>query len=103
MQKISFKAFGCVAFCVGALFTDIAFAFDVNAIKSVVNDGVAVLQSNQSVTDGGWGSLEDLAYVNTAAAVEALRAANQRNGAYYGGVAWLENHNANNIDLTTKK
>ncbi|BFM17606.1 hypothetical protein R50073_37890 [Maricurvus nonylphenolicus] len=42
-------------------------------------------------------------YVYTAASIEALRAANQRNGSYYSGLAWLENHSAHNTDLTSRK
>jgi hypothetical protein len=103
MQKIGFKGISVVALFTCSLLTHVAFALDVSAIKTTVNNGVSILQSSQSVTDGGWGSLENLAYVNTAAAVEALRAANQRNGVYYAGVAWLENHNANNVDINTKK
>ncbi|RYY73346.1 MAG: hypothetical protein EOO52_18265 [Gammaproteobacteria bacterium] len=102
-KSIIYKGLICIAFSASSLFASSAFALDVNTVKTTVNNGVSVLQSTQSATDGGWSSLEDLAYVNTAAAIEALRAANQRNGAYYGGVAWLENHNANNTDLNAKK
>ncbi len=103
MQLIKFKALGRIVAFAGSIVGSSAFALDVNAVKTAVGNGVAILQTKQSVTDGGWGSLDDLAYPNTVAAVEALRAANQRTGTYYAGVAWLENHNATNVDLGAKK
>ncbi len=78
-------------------------AYDDVAVEIAISNGLSVLQTEQDITEGNWGSEEGLEYINTVAAVEALRSTNQRNNVYYNGVAWLENHNSANADLTSRK
>ena len=79
------------------------FALDTVATESAIENGIIVLELQQNISEGGWGTVDGLDYIYTAAAVEALRSSNQRNGVYYSGLAWLENHNAKNIDLEARK
>lgn len=79
------------------------FALDTAGAESAIVDGIAMLESQQNITEGSWASVRGLDYVYTAAAIEALRSASRRNGAYYSGLAWLENHNASNTDLEARK
>ena len=79
------------------------FALDTTATETAIEHGIFTLEIQQNISEGGWGSVDGLDYIYTAAAVEALRASNERNGTYYSGLAWLENHNANNIDLEARK
>ncbi|MBV1878741.1 MAG: hypothetical protein KUG79_13960 [Pseudomonadales bacterium] len=78
-------------------------ALDATSAASAVENGVSLLESTQDITEGGWGKAEGLDYIYTAASVEALKAANQRTGSYYSGIAWLENQHANNVDLKARK
>jgi hypothetical protein len=78
-------------------------ALNTSSAATAVNSGIAYLSERQSVTEGGWGDVEGPSYTYTAAAVTALRSANRRTGAYYSGIAWLENHNAANVDGMSRK
>jgi len=79
------------------------YGLDTVASEQAISNGIAFLEAQQDITEGGWGMGQGLDYVYTAAAVEAMRINNQRNGAYYSGLAWLENHHANNNDLEARK
>lgn len=79
------------------------YALDQVAAQEAIDNAVVILDIEQDISVGSWGPSEGLKYVYTAAAVEALKASNQRSGSYYGGIAWLENHNANNVDLKARK
>lgn len=79
------------------------FALDVAVTQNAINAGVELLETQQNISEGGWGNASGVDYVYTSSAVEALRSANQNTGAYYSGVAWLENHHANNNDLKARK
>lgn len=97
MKKLFFiMIFGLVA-------PDYALALNTSSATTAVNNGIAYLSERQSVTEGGWGDVEGPSYTYTAAAVTALRSANRRTGAYYSGIAWLENHNAANVDGMSRK
>lgn len=72
-------------------------------VRNAISSGVDELAFQQNSSVGSWGNAQGLDYIYTASAVEALRSANQRTGAYYSGIAWLENHHANNTDLTARK
>jgi hypothetical protein len=80
-----------------------ALALDLVVAQSAIDSGVELLETQQNISEGGWGNAIGVDYVYTSSAVEALRSANQNTGAYYGGVAWLENHHANNNDLKARK
>ena len=88
---------------ISGLHINVGFAIDTVEAETAINNGVAMLEVQQDITEGGWTDYEGLDYVYTAAAVEALRATNQRTGAYYSGIAWLENHHARNNDLEARK
>ncbi|MDP2788300.1 MAG: hypothetical protein Q8O79_09545 [Pseudomonadota bacterium] len=53
--------------------------------------------------DGSWGSVEEVKILYTSEAVQALAATNERNGAYWSGIAWLENQAAGNIDYSARR
>lgn len=76
-----------------------SLALNSTSATTAVNSGIAYLSERQSVTEGGWGDVEGPSYAYTAAAVAALRSANRRTG----GIAWLENHNAANVDGMSRK
>jgi hypothetical protein len=78
-------------------------ALDSVVAQSTIDSGVELLETQQNISEGGWGNASGVDYVYTSSAVEALRSANQNTGAYYSGVAWLENHHANNNDLKARK
>jgi hypothetical protein len=91
------------AICMAVIQSNASLALDTALAQSAIDDGVVLLEAQQDVTGGGWGDSDGLNYVYTASAVEALHSANQRTGAYYSGIAWIENHNANNTDLEARK
>lgn len=63
--------------------------------------GVQWISGNQNA-DGSWG--DDAAkHVYTAEVVRALRAAGQKNYAYFQGIAWLENHQGANFDFSSRQ
>jgi hypothetical protein len=101
MKKTKFAAL--LAIFVSGMQVNTSFALDAVAAQSAIDNGIVMLDIQQDITEGSWGSPDGLDYVYTAAAVEALRAANQRSGSYYSGVAWLENHHAKNNDLEARK
>ncbi len=78
-------------------------ALDFGNARNALDAGVANLESLQGIDDGSWGDDPNLIYIRTAMAVQALESANNRTGSYYNGLAWLENRNANNTDLKTRK
>lgn len=92
-----------VVVLVGILISSKSMALNSSSAAAAVNNGIAYLQERQSVTEGGWGDIEGPSYTYTAAALTALRSANRRTGAYYSGIAWLENHNAANVDGMSRK
>jgi hypothetical protein len=67
------------------------------------NNGAAWLTQQRNVADGSWGASGAVKYVQTSEAVLALRALNQQNSAYYGGIAWLGNHAPGNVDFTARR
>lgn len=90
-------------FGLAALLAVPASAFDTTAASSALDSAVGYLDNRQHQSDGGWGESDGLRYVSTAAAVDALYAANRRGGSYYSGIAWLENHSARNTDGQARK
>src|SRR5690606_14993300 len=92
------KSAALLVAAVSIIYAAPGWSLDSTAAENAIDSGVAVLQNQQSITEGSWSSVPGMDYIYTAAAVEALRAAGSGKGAYYSGVAWLENHNANNND-----
>lgn len=72
------------------------------AYETNIQGSVAWLSAQQNA-DGSWGAGEAVQSVFTAEAVQALGAAGARNGAYYAGLTWLENHAAPNHDLASRR
>lgn len=60
-----------------------------------------VLQRN--LVDGSWASADDLRFIQTAEAVTALAALNRRTPEFYGGLVWLQNHQADNADFIARR
>ncbi len=59
--------------------------------------------SSQQNPDGSWGSISSEKFILTVEAVQALRATDERQHAYYSGLTWLENHAATNLDYATRR
>ncbi len=67
------------------------------------SDQAATWLSAQQNADGSWGASTQEHVLYTVEAVQALRAAGQRNGAYFKGITWLENHAADNADYGARR
>jgi len=85
----------------GLLFSSVVCADEI-ANRASLNSATdwLVQQQNQ---DGSWGNDENIRYLNTSAVVNSLKASNNYNAAYHTGIAWLENHSANNVDYISRK
>lgn len=70
---------------------------------AAINSGATWLTQQRNLDDGSWGSSDAVKYLQTSEAVMALGALNQLSPAYYGGVAWLGNHEPSNIDFTSRR
>jgi hypothetical protein len=93
------RTFLRTAFCVACLgLSSHSFAI----YEAEISQASAWLISQQNA-DGSWGSLPTEQFVATAEAVKALRASGLRNGAYYRGVTWLENHAGDNTDYDVRR
>ena len=68
-----------------------------------INSGYAInwLAAHQN-PDGSWGASETEQFINTVETVQALLASANRNAAYLKGIAWLENHAADNSDFLAR-
>jgi len=82
------------AFCVPAAYATLATSS---------SNGASWLTLQRNVDDGSWGASDAVKYVQTSEAVIALRALNQQGMAYFGGLAWLANHEPANIDFTARR
>jgi len=60
------------------------------------------LEAQQSA-DGSWGSADGNKAHYTGEAVAAFRSFHRINGAYFGGVTWMENHDFPNLDAKGRK
>ncbi len=67
------------------------------------SSGASWLTLQRNVDDGSWGATDAVKYVQTSEAVMALRALNQQGAAYFGGLAWLANHEPANVDFTARR
>jgi Dockerin type I domain/Putative metal-binding motif/Thrombospondin type 3 repeat/Prenyltransferase and squalene oxidase repeat len=72
------------------------------ANRIALNSAITWLKQQQN-PDGSWGTDKHLYYVITSSAVESLKASNHYSSEYYAGIAWLENHNASNVDFLSRK
>lgn len=57
------------------------------------------LQQNE---DGSWGGTDNVRFIQTVEAVQALRASGTRSAVYYRGLTWLQNHSADNADFNAR-
>lgn len=92
------RRFASVAFAALVLFPSIALATYEGS-----NFQAAGWLSAQQNADGSWGASTQEHVLYTVEAVQVLRAAGQRNGAYFKGVTWLENHAADNADYGARR
>jgi hypothetical protein len=53
--------------------------------------------------DGSYGATEDIRPLETAAVVDAFRAYNRRDNAYFRAITWLENHAMGNVDYHARR
>lgn len=57
------------------------------------------LESRQDSSDGSWPDSSDaVTFMQTAEAVMALHQSHRRQGAYYAGQTWIQNHEPSNLD-----
>ncbi len=75
---------------------------DAAANRAALTGAIPWLESQQNA-DGSWGENDNIHYLMTANVVEALQSSNQYKAAYYAGIAWLENHQAANVDFISRK
>lgn len=62
------------------------------------------LETQQDSSDGSWRDSSDArTYLQTSEAVLALHQVNRRQGAYYAGQAWIENHDPKNLDARARR
>jgi len=65
--------------------------------KTALESATAWLEQQQN-QDGSWGQDAVLRYSATTTVIDTLSSSNNNNAAYYSGLAWVENHRANNVD-----
>ncbi|MBL1260579.1 MAG: tandem-95 repeat protein, partial [Thiotrichaceae bacterium] len=70
--------------------------------KVALESATAWLEQQQN-QDGSWGQDAALRYSATATVIDTLKSSNNNNAAYYSGLAWVENHRANNVDDLSRK
>jgi len=70
--------------------------------KAALDSATAWLEQQQN-QDGSWGQDAALRYSATTTVVDTLKSSNNHNAAYYSGLAWVENHRANNVDDLSRK
>ncbi len=73
-----------------------------SSYSTSANRAVTWLSTHQN-SDGSWGATDDVKLLYTVEAVMALRSVSQRTSAYFGGIAWLENHCAPNVDYEARR
>ena len=62
------------------------------------------LETQQDASDGSWrDASEARTFLQTTEAVLALHQANRRQGAYYAGQTWIENHDPKNLDARARR
>lgn len=102
MRKTTFKKVMRKIICI----TSLMFFYNAYA-DNVANQQAVDMASSwiipQQNSDGSWGNDQNIRYSTTATVVDALEASNQYNAAYYAGLAWLENHDANNVDYLARR
>jgi len=75
---------------------------DAVANQAALDAGIIWIQTQQNL-DGSWGNDANIRFSTTATVVNALEAANEFNAAYFSGLAWLENHSADNVDYLARR
>ena len=93
----------CAGLLVLLLMSPSALAGPVENAAAAAAATVWLADPNTQNADGSWGDSEDIRSLYTAAAVETLRAYGQRNGAYFRGITWLENHAMLNVDYGARR
>ena len=75
---------------------------EVSAYENTCRSALAWLESQQN-DDGSWGSVQPVKTLYTSAVVNSLRSFYRQDTSYYSGIAWLENHDAMNLDYQGRK
>ncbi|VAW53360.1 hypothetical protein MNBD_GAMMA06-387 [hydrothermal vent metagenome] len=75
---------------------------DAAANQAALDTGIIWIQTQQNL-DGSWGNDANIRFSTTATVVDALEASNEFSAAYFSGLAWLENHSADNVDYLSRR
>ena len=102
MKKTILNKVICEITCIASLMFAINASAD-NAANQQSLDMASGWILQQQNMNGSWGSDQYIRFSTTAAVVDALDASNQYNSNYYAGLAWLENHNASNVDYLSHR
>lgn len=70
--------------------------------NAAADSAVAWLRAQQGV-DGSWCTRPDVRMLCTTEVVSALRSYGVTDASYFGGIAWIENHNAGNADYSSRR
>ena len=101
MKKSNRRKFCC---SIGAVLLVVSnnLLSDVVANRAALANAIPWIESQQNA-DGSWGANDNIHYLITTNVVEALKKSGEYNVAYYAGIAWLENHQASNVDFVSRK
>jgi len=75
---------------------------DAAANQAALDASIIWIKTQQNL-DGSWGNDVNIRFSTTATVVDALEASNEFSAAYFSGLAWLENHNADNVDYLARR
>ncbi len=73
-----------------------------NGYENSAQNAIDWIEGQQNI-DGSWGQTESIKPFCTAEVVSALRSFYRYSTSYYWGIAWLENHNFENLDYIARK
>lgn len=92
------------AMVVGALVAHFATAVAAESpYIPVANRAITWLKQQQNIVDGSWGASDDIKFLETSEAAQALSAMNQRSSEYYASLAFLKNRTTANSDYLARK
>lgn len=95
-----------LAACMLASTTSVLFAGAVIAgpYAAPAQNAAAWLEAQQNLTDGSWlDPSKPRTFLQTAEAAMALHLVNRRRAPYYAAQAWIENHEASNLDARARR
>ncbi len=99
--QIFHKLVRCILCITGLVFGNQTYA-DTAANQAALDLATTWIVTQQN-PDGSWGADHGTRFSTTATVVDALKASNQYNAAYYAGIAWLEGREAGNVDYLARR